>query len=345
MDRRKLLWLGSLALGSLIGCTRREVISTDPYNPVPAAESSAGKSRTKRGARVVRRSEPDTLVTQADGKPETLVKIADVQSQLATDQQRSADQRQKALSLARHNYQRAIQIDNRHIPAYLGLGRLCSLVGDHATALSTLDQGLTHAPNDASLWFERGMVLGRQQRFDEAIQNLSRAAQLEPGNVHYTKSVGLMLARAGRPDEGVSWLGRVMPEAEARYNVGRMMQHIGRPEDARLQFESALRANPNHDGAIAALEMMTGAGRTFTETMAGPRPHAATNATALPTSSTVVKPAANFSPPWEDTTPAMVSRMTISIDPASPSPARPEPRPAAPEAKRQTVRIAFEPGD
>ncbi len=333
MDCRKLLWMGSLALGSLIGCTRREVISTDPYNPMPVENSAASKSIGKRGGRVIRRKEPDDLVTQADGKPETLVKIAEVQSQLATDESRPAEQRQKALSLAKHNFQRAIQLDNRYVPAYLGLGRLCSITGDHASALTILDQGLARVPNDASLWFERGMVLGRQQRFDDAIQHLMRSSQLEPHNVQYTKSVGLMLARAGRPDEGVSWLGRVMPDAEARYNVGRMMEHIGRPEEARRQFELALRSNPNHRGAIAALEPLSG---ETTELVRQP--------TVTTTSTGPVRSAAYVAPPWE-MAPTEPSKMTISVEPTLSDPTIQSRQLTPTSEKRKAVRIAFEPGD
>jgi tetratricopeptide (TPR) repeat protein len=325
MERRKLLWGSSLALGMLIGCTRREVVQPDPYNPVPATASPDRASRRTK-APIVRRNEPDTLVTQTEGKPETLVKIAEVQSQLAVDENRPAEQRQKALTLAKHNYQRAIQIDNRHAPAYLGLGRLCSLVGEHQQALKILDEGLAKIPNDALLWFERGMVLGRLQRFDEAIASLIRASQIDPNNSQLAKSVGLMMARAGRADEGASWLGRVMSEADARFNVGRIMQHIGQTEEARRQLELALRANPNHEGALAALDT-------------GPA-----NDRSMPPTATSPTTRSTTTPPWDGQT-GHPSMLRISVDSpqrSSPPPTRQEP---STPSNRGGVRIGFDPGN
>jgi tetratricopeptide (TPR) repeat protein len=326
MECRKLLWCGSLALGAVLGCHRRELIHSDPYNSNPNQVMATERSQRKWGARTVRRKEPDTLVTQTDGKPETLVKIAEVQSQLAVDESRPADQRQKALSLAKHNYQRAIQLDNRHVAAYLGLGRLCSLVGEHSQALATLDDGLAKVPQDASLWFERGMVLGRQQRFEEAISNLKKASQLDPNNSQFVKSVGLMLARAGRADEGVAYLVRVMPEADARYNVGKIMQHIGQANEARRQFEIALRVNPNHEATLAALAASRDQPVQF-QTLPSARPSGTT-----------------ITPPWGGFQPVISPTAQV---------AAPQPAPStnvygnsndAPATIRKPVRIGFDPG-
>jgi hypothetical protein len=47
-----------------------------------------------------------------------------------------------------------------------------------------------------------------------------------------------------------------MPEEDARYNVARMMEHIGHRDEADRQLKLALKANPNHQPTIA---MLTGA--------------------------------------------------------------------------------------
>jgi tetratricopeptide (TPR) repeat protein len=126
--------------------------------------------------------------------------------------------------------------------------------GSRAEAAGSLQAAIRAQPQEPELWHQHGLCLGRAKQFDAAVESLRRAAELRPKNDDYNKAVGFMLARMGRPDDALPWLTRAMPEADARYNLARMMQHIGREDDGQEQLSQALRADPNH---LSALKMYT----------------------------------------------------------------------------------------
>jgi tetratricopeptide (TPR) repeat protein len=246
MDRRKLLCLGGFILGAATGCTRHEVVNSDPY--APAAVQSAARPAERK-----RKAEPP--VKEADLKPETFVKFATMQSEAAVNEELASEQRNSNAQLAKQNYSKALQLDPNCLSATVGLARLCSALGDHEQAVTLLDKALQKKPEMAGLWYERGMVMGRQKQFDAALANLRKAYQLEPTNTHFNKSVGLMMARMGQPEEAVAWLKKTMGEADARYNVAHIMRHLGQEAEAKRQLSLALGADPGHQPTLVALGM------------------------------------------------------------------------------------------
>src|SRR5262245_61434781 len=250
MDGRKLVLLGGMALLGLVGCTRQETVkNNDPYISTGVGGASKTADST---ARKVEPKEPSKVL---DAKPETCVKLGDIQADLALDKSRSDEDRALSAKHAKDAYKRALQLDPKCLSAYIGLGRLCSWLNEYDQAMAAYDAALAKQPKQPSLWYERGMCLARQKRFDESLSNLTKASQLDSSSAQYSKGVGLMLARLGRTDEAIKWLAKSMPEADARYNAARMLEHLGREEESRLQLQLALKANPTHQ---ASLEMLTG---------------------------------------------------------------------------------------
>src|SRR5262249_32264835 len=160
-------------------------------------------------------------------KPESCVQIGDLKAEIALNQTRPEPERLAAARQANDAYNRALQIDPKFLPGYLGLARLAMGLNEYESANKAYDTAAARFPKEAGGWYERGMCFGRQRRFDEALTSLDRAARIDPKNSRYTKTLGLMMARAGRSEEAVPWLARSMPEADARYNVAKMMEHIG----------------------------------------------------------------------------------------------------------------------
>ena len=52
------------------------------------------------------------------------------------------------------------------------------------------------------------------------------------------------LARAGKWDEGFAVMCQVMPEAQARYLMARVLEHQKQPEASRMQLQLAVKADP-----------------------------------------------------------------------------------------------------
>jgi len=246
MDRRKLLWLSGLVVGGAVGCAQPQVMDKSGSSAQAGSVSSPNNASNQ----IARNTQPADS-QKIDAKPSSLVQIADVQAQLAVDQSRSREDRQNALELAKTNYQRALKLDPNCLAAYLGMARVCSGAGEHELAIQALDSALAKYPREAQLWYERGMIMGREKRFDESVRNLNQALQIDPNNANYGKSLGLMLARMGRGDEGVAVLQHWMSEADAHYNVARILEHMGLTAESQRQLQLALRSDPNHQASLA----------------------------------------------------------------------------------------------
>ena len=54
------------------------------------------------------------------------------------------------------------------------------------------------------------------------------------------------LARAGKWEEGFHVMCQVMPEAQARYLMARVLEHQHQPEASRIQLQLAMKADPNY---------------------------------------------------------------------------------------------------
>lgn len=254
MDCRKVLWLGGLAVSALIGCNRHATVKDgDPYSAV-SPQGTIVKAPPEARPFQTRKSDSSKEVSRVlDAKPESCVKIGDLKTEIALDKNRTDEDRATAARQARDAYNRALQLDPKHLAAYLGLARLSMCLNEYDQAMLAYDKALAKFPREAIVRYEHGMCLARQKKLEEALADLQKAAQMEPSNAQYTKSVGLMLARLGKADEAIPWLMKSMPEEDARYNVARMMEHIGQRGEVERQLKLALKANPNHQPTIAML--------------------------------------------------------------------------------------------
>jgi Flp pilus assembly protein TadD len=86
---------------------------------------------------------------------------------------------------AEAEYQAALQLDRRFVPAWANLADLRRLQGRETEAEATLREGLQLMPDAAALHHALGLSLVRQQRKAEALPELKRATDLEPGNPRY----------------------------------------------------------------------------------------------------------------------------------------------------------------
>jgi Tfp pilus assembly protein PilF len=187
----------------------------------------------------------------------THVTMGALSEQIADDVNRPAAEREAFRAKARQSYQKAIETDAKYSPAYLALAASYAATNECEQAVANFAMATQVAPNDAAAWTSQGQYFARLKEWDQAIESLSRAMQLEPGNKETMKKLGFALARAGRVDEGYAMLARCMGEAEARYNVARMLQHLEQPMACRWYLQMALQADPNYEPAREALAALS----------------------------------------------------------------------------------------
>lgn len=151
------------------------------------------------------------------------------------------------LDMARMRYQKALKEDPKNKGALLGVARMYARLGEKERAVATYKQYLSAYPKDHEVPHELALKHGQWNDWAGAAGWCEVALKLDPENRTYRKTMGFCLARSGRWDEAFAALRQVMPEAQARYNLARVMEHLNYPEQSRQWTMLALQADPNHE--------------------------------------------------------------------------------------------------
>jgi Flp pilus assembly protein TadD len=98
-------------------------------------------------------------------------------------------------------YKAALRLSPQYVPAAINLADLYRQTGRDVEGEAILRTALSASPQDAGLHHALGLVLTRLKRADEALEELQRAAQLDPERARYAYVYAVALHSAGRlPD-------------------------------------------------------------------------------------------------------------------------------------------------
>jgi len=107
-------------------------------------------------------------------------------------------------------------------------------------------------PEGAAGHFLRGLILQKQARYEEAIEAYRMAISLDPSHAEALNNLGDILLLQERFDEAVEVLEdsvRLRPQLlNPAMNLGCAYRHLGRFQDALLQFDRVFAREPSHFG-------------------------------------------------------------------------------------------------
>jgi len=107
---------------------------------------------------------------------------------------------------AEAEYKAALRLSPQFAPAAIDLADLYRALGRDADGESVLRTALVASPQDAGLHYALGLNLVRLKRFDEALVELHKAAQLDSGQARYAYVYAVALQSAGQIGEAVAEL-------------------------------------------------------------------------------------------------------------------------------------------
>jgi Tfp pilus assembly protein PilF len=102
------------------------------------------------------------------------------------------------------------------------------------------------------------MLHARKKEWDIALADLAIAVKLEPENRQFINTYGFALCRNGKFEESYKVFIKINEPAKAHYQVARMMEHVGKKEEAREHLIKALANQPDFPDAK---EMLTSLGQ------------------------------------------------------------------------------------
>jgi tetratricopeptide (TPR) repeat protein len=194
-------------------------------------------------------------------KLETEIAWAETQVEAALAEGRTAVEKDQLLDDARQRYQKALHADPKNKTALVGLARLYEKSGDRARSAQMYQEAIKVAPKDHETAFQLAKMLARGQDWTGATEACTIALRNDPENRSYQKTLGYCQARSNQWDAAFSTMLKIMPEADARYFLGRVLMDLDREPDARQQFEMALQIDRSHSASVEILaELDTPAG-------------------------------------------------------------------------------------
>lgn len=162
--------------------------------------------------------------------------------------------------------------DNPKVQVYLA--RVYDRASQQEEAQRILDELLARQPNFAPALLERGKLALRANQFDEAEKYLRQAVQQDPSDYNARDRLAFCLEQNGKPAEAdkereqikqmekdmeeIQSIVRVQMEqsphnADLHYKVGMISLRAGAAAEGLRWLHSALKEDPNHQGAHKAL--------------------------------------------------------------------------------------------
>ncbi|HUL03447.1 MAG TPA: protein kinase [Gemmatimonadales bacterium] len=154
-------------------------------------------------------------------------------------------------ALASRNAQRALRLDSTLADAHLAWAYALKCQWRWAESERQFQDALALAPDDAPTHHWYGILLSVLGRVDEAVEQVSRARQLDPLSTAIGTDLGYELYLARRHDEGLRESKRVAvldpTKSDNTLQIGMIQLARGRPDSAVAAFEAAQRQGSGFD--------------------------------------------------------------------------------------------------
>ena len=146
-------------------------------------------------------------------------------------------------------YLRALKLSPHDLKSNMNLGLVYLALGKLNDALAQLQKATLISPDSADAQCNYGIALEAAGKLGKAEQAYQRALELNPHENVALMNLGINLLRQGRPREAEPVLARAAkildtPLAHQRYGDALVLE--GRDDDALLQYEIALRRDPQY---------------------------------------------------------------------------------------------------
>ncbi len=141
-------------------------------------------------------------------------------------------------------YERAVNLDDRYAPVYLSLTEWHEASGDYNEALRYAQRAAALDPNNVEYRYRLGVLLARNEQFDEAAKALESVVRVRPWDFSALFNLGQTLQRLGRQDEARTVLARAEKTQLEQQEVNRLRggaRDFPDNFEARIAYADAMR--------------------------------------------------------------------------------------------------------
>ncbi|CAG9327098.1 unnamed protein product [Blepharisma stoltei] len=170
---------------------------------------------------------------------------------------RLLSRRKKALECL----QEAIRIDPNDADAHNWIGVILGNENKCEEAVKYHNKAIRINPNCSLYYNDKGYALYRLGRIEKAIDYLEKAIRIDPNNANSINNIGNILTNEKRYEEGVKQFSeaiRINPNsANYYYNKGYALKELGRREEAMESYKEAIRIDPNYPVSYSCKEFIS----------------------------------------------------------------------------------------
>ena len=120
---------------------------------------------------------------------------------------------------------------------------------DYESALKIFDKAIELIPNDAGIWYNKGVILNNLNKFEDALKAYEKAIELKPNYAFAWNNKGVTLNELGKYEEAIKALDKAIEldpkNATAWNNKGIPLDNLNKFEDALKAYEKAIELKPN----------------------------------------------------------------------------------------------------
>jgi tetratricopeptide (TPR) repeat protein len=168
--------------------------------------------------------------------------------------------RQGRVDEAIAHYEKAIEIQPDYPEALDNLGSLLGEQGRPAEAAKYFRRAVESAPQNPAFRCDLAMALWHSAAPEQALVELEAALQLDPELHTAHATMGLIFLDRGNLDGAIEHLAHAVQQQDSsaaylRFKLGEAYRQKGRLKDAALEYNEALRLQPNFPEAAQALTL------------------------------------------------------------------------------------------
>lgn len=164
---------------------------------------------------------------------------------------------QSNIQIAFTELNQSLKFDNSNLDARLKVGQLYLLSGQPSKAREQADLILASTPTDQEALSLRGGSYLAEKRYKNGLADLTKAVDLDPGNVNRYFALAKAFFIAGQVSEAEEILRKTQQShpqsSEARVAMGNFFVQTNRPNLAEHEYLQALELSPSHEGLFMTL--------------------------------------------------------------------------------------------
>lgn len=168
---------------------------------------------------------------------------------------------------AMDHYREILKGNDQCVAARLGIARIEQATGRTEAAQQILEATAKQHPELSEVWISMGQLHASRNNYPAAITSLQKAVDLDSRDQGARYELGLAYARHGQVEMAEPHLSYAVGQSAASYNIGYVLNDLGRKQEAVQWFEQAISSNPDERTMRSTQKMLASLRASGSSTM------------------------------------------------------------------------------